>query len=75
MSANNPQKIIGDINTFAKKPQDEITMAVNVKVNRGSDLKRTALKIVRYAKIIEESIAPNNFNCFLTSQDLNKDEM
>ena len=75
MSANNPQKIIDDISTFAKKPHDEITMAVNVRISKRSDLKRTTLKIIRYSKIIEESIVPNNINCFLTSQDLNKNQM
>jgi hypothetical protein len=66
--------MVNDIATFAKKPQDEVTLVVDVRVSKPTDLMRTALKVIRYSKIIEEGVAPKCLNCLVATNDLSPNE-
>jgi hypothetical protein len=50
-------------------------MIIDIKISKSSDIARTALKIIRYSKIIIESIGPKSFNCFLSTDDLDHEEL
>lgn len=56
--------MVSDLHSLPKKPE-EVTLVCEIRGTRAVDMRRSALKIARYARVIEEGLRPVSLNCYL----------
>lgn len=70
MAGSSPKKIIRSLSALPKKPTDEVTMVVDARADKTTDIARTAINIMRYGRMIEEGISPKSLVCLVSTHNL-----
>ena len=70
MAGSSPKKIIRSLSALPKKPTDEVTMVVDARAEKATDLARTAINIMRYCRMVEEGISPKSLICLVSTHNL-----
>lgn len=58
------KKMVRDLSVLSKKPE-EVTFVCEIRGTRAVDMKRSALMISRYIRMIQEGIGSVSLNCYL----------
>jgi|JI9StandDraft_1071089.scaffolds.fasta_scaffold214231_1 hypothetical protein len=56
--------MVSDLLSLPKKPE-EVTLVFEIRSTRAVDMRRSALKIARYTRVVEEGLRPVSVNCYL----------